>query len=312
MMVMQKSFLTLLCSLVIISMLLPQILFAGSLLQISAEPGVSIWLNKEFVGKTTEGQNGLVIADITPGEYQLKASMPKYDPVETQIKIVSNQTIEWRIKFAKPVMQVEESVKRIDSSMIRSEPTGTIIFKSIPLNAAIFFDNAPIGTTDKKLTYVPVAEHTVKFVFQESKLIKKFALQADESLLLRADFMKGEIVEESVQTDTNLGRAVIKMPTSRKRKVALFPHRKHQERFECANCHHGMDNEGKQIPYNEGMEIQHCVTCHNSKMKNKYLNSLMQAAHARCKGCHRKIVAESGTAGPIEKCIGCHNIPDEK
>ncbi|MDH3390515.1 MAG: hypothetical protein OEL85_01795 [Desulfobulbaceae bacterium] len=41
-------------------------------------------------------------------------------------------------------------------------------------------------------------------------------------------------------------------------------------------------------------------------MENKKLNSLTRAAHARCKGCHKKVVEESGTAGPIGKCSGCH------
>ena len=116
---------------------------------------------------------------------------------------------------------------------------------------------------------MPAAEHTVKFVLHDSELTKKFALQAHESVLLKADFMKGEIVSEVGQNDTMLGPAVIKMQTSRKRKPALFPHRKHQDMFECANCHHGMDNEGKQVPYSEGMEIQRCVTCHNATMENK-------------------------------------------
>ena len=73
-----------------------------------------------------------------------------------------------------------------------------------------------------------------------------------------------------------------------------------------------MDSEGKQVSYTEGMEIQHCVTCHNLKMENKKLNSLMQAAHTRCKGCHKKVVEESGTAGPIGKCRGCHVFEKDK
>lgn len=60
-----------------------------------------------------------------------------------------------------------------------------------------------------------------------------------------------------------------------------------------------MDDEGKQTGYTEGMVIQHCATCHNPAMENKKLNSLTRAAHARCKGCHKKVVEESGTAGPL-------------
>ena len=124
--------------------------------------------------------------------------------------------------------------------------------------------------------------------------------------------MKEEIVKASGRDDTWLGPAVIRMQTARKRNPASFPHRKHQEAFECENCHHGMDNAGKQVPYIDGMKIQHCVKCHNVTMENKHLNSLMLAAHSLCKGCHRTVVAESRAAGPIEKCIGCHNIPDKK
>jgi len=309
---MKKIFLSMLCSVVVMSMFLPQNIFAGALLQINAEPGVSIWLNNELAGKTTREENGLIIADLIPGEYVLKASKPGYDATETTLTVGDNQTIEWRIKLAKPVMKVEDNVKRIDGSMIRSDPTGTIILKSIPLNAEIFFDGDSIGSADKKLTYVPAADHAVKFVFQKRELAKKFSQQPNEFIQLSADFAKGEIVRESDIIDTKRGPAVIKMQTARKRKPALFPHRKHQGMYECTTCHHGMDSEGKQVPYTVGMAIQHCVTCHNLKMENKKLNSLMQAAHTRCKGCHKKVVEESGTAGPIGKCKGCHVFEKDK
>ena len=309
---MKRKFWGLLYSLVVMSVFLPQNIYAGSTLQISAAPGVSIWLDKNLIGKTTKEQNGLVITDLAPGEYALRASLPGYDISETLLTVKNNQSIEWRIKLAKPTMQVEETVKRVNSLMIEAKPTGTVVLRSIPLNAEIFFDGESIGSTDKKLTYVPAAEHAVKFIFQQGELVEKFSLQPDEFILLRADFTKGEIVKETSRTDTNLGPAVIKMQTSRKRKPAQFPHRKHQEMYGCANCHHGMDSEGKQVPYSEGMEIQHCVTCHNLKMENKKLNNLMQAAHARCKGCHKKVVQESGKAGPIGKCRGCHVFEKDK
>ena len=113
---------------------------------------------------------------------------------------------------------------------------------------------------------------------------------------------------------SELGPEIIKLQTSRKRKPAIFPHRKHQEMWSCDNCHHGKDSDGDQIPYTAGMEIQHCVTCHNpTSMKNKKLNNLMLASHARCKGCHKQVVAETGgKAGPIAKCSGCHSVEKEK
>ena len=309
---MKKIFYGLLCSLLAVSLFLPQVLLAGSVLHISADPGVSIWLNKELIGKTTKEGNGLMVRDLVPGEYNLRAAVQGYNPIETQMKIIDNQTVEWRINYAEAVMSIEDVVKRVDTTMIKSKPAGTIILKSIPLNAEIFFNGKSIGSADKKITYAPAADYSVKFVSQKRELVQKFSLQTGETLAVTADFTKGEIVKESVKGDSGRGPVEIKMQSSRKKKPALFPHRMHQGMYECQECHHGMDDEGKQTAYTEGMAIQHCASCHNPAMENKKLNSLTQAAHTRCKGCHKKVVKESGTAGPIGKCSGCHVVEEKE
>ena len=314
---MKKIFYGLMSGLLVASLLLPQVILAGSVLHVSAEAGMSIWLNEEHIGKTTKEENGLVIKNLAPGEYSLKAAKQGYNPTETQLTVKDNQTIEWRIDSAKPVMKIEDAVKRIDTTMIKSETVGTVILKSIPLNAEVFLNGKSIGSADKKITYAPAADYSVKFVFQKRELTDKFSLQPDENLMLTADFIKGEIVkgeivEEAAKADTSLGPAVIKMQTARKKKPAIFPHRIHQESWECEVCHHGRDAEGKQTPYVEGMVIQHCPTCHNLKMPNKKLNSFMKSAHARCKGCHKKLVEEGEVHGPIGKCTGCHKVSAQK
>jgi len=301
-----KIFHGLLGSLLAVSLLLPQVILAGSVLHINAEPGVSIWLNEEYVGKTTKEENGLIVKDIAPGNHSLRAARQGYNSTDAQLEVEENQTVEWRIIFTTPVMNIEDGVKRLDTAMIESTPVGTIILKSIPLNADVFFNGKSIGSADKRISFAPAEDYSVKFVFQKRELVEKFTLHSDETILLIADFTKGEIIKESAEVNTSQGPAEIKMQTARKKKPALFPHRIHQGMYGCETCHHGMDSEGIQTPYTEGMVIQHCVTCHNPKMENKKLSSLTQASHVKCKGCHKKVVEESGTAGPIGKCSGCH------
>jgi len=317
---MKNIFYGLMGGLLVASLFLPQVILAEhagrttkSDLHVSAEAGMKIWLNKELVGDTTKEENGLVIKDLAPGEYSLRATKEGHDHAETQLTVKDGQTIEWRINFAKPVMKIEDLVRRIDTDMMESEPVGTVILKSIPLNAEVFFNGNSIGSADKKITYAPAADYSVRFVYNERELTDKFSLHPNENLMLTADFIKGEIVkgeivEEAAKADTNLGPAVIKMQTARKKKPAIFPHEFHQEMWGCEVCHHGKDDEGKQTPYIEGMVIQHCPTCHNIKMPNKKLNNFRKAAHTRCKGCHKKIVAAGDAAGPIGKCSGCHSV----
>jgi hypothetical protein len=290
----------------------PQVIFAGSVLQITAEPDVSIWLNNEYVGKTAKKENGLVIKDLEPGEYNLRAARKGYESVEIMLNAEDNQTIEWRINLVKPVMDIVDTVRRIDVAMVETKPVGTITLKSIPLGAEVFFNGKSIGKSDKRINYAPASDYSVKFVFQGSELLEKISLQPGAAIIVTADFTKGEIVKDLIEVDTGQGPAVIKMQTARKKKPAMFPHRMHQEMYGCEVCHHGSDDAGNKVAYTEGMAIQHCVTCHNPKMGNKKLNNLMQASHVKCKGCHKKVVAESGTAGPIGKCSGCHNVPDGK
>lgn len=93
---------------------------------------------------------------------------------------------------------------------------------------------------------------------------------------------------------------------AKKAKLAFFPHAEHQQRFDCATCHHSKDDKGQQIAFVEDQKIETCDTCHNTKSGiNKKLNTFKKAAHARCKACHKALKKEGKEAGPT-KCKGCH------
>lgn len=98
------------------------------------------------------------------------------------------------------------------------------------------------------------------------------------------------------------GPVEMELKTAAAKKPARFPHGKHQEAFECKECHHARTDDGQQFPYVEGMEVKKCVTCHNiNDMSNPKLNNFKLAAHGLCKECHKKNKDSAPT-----KCSGCH------
>jgi cytochrome c553 len=105
----------------------------------------------------------------------------------------------------------------------------------------------------------------------------------------------------SIAGDSSTGPEEMVLKTAAAKKPANFPHRKHQENFECATCHHNQSNDGKQTPYVEGQVIQKCASCHNKDMANPKLNSFKLAGHGKCKECHKKNKDTAPT-----KCGGCH------
>lgn len=98
------------------------------------------------------------------------------------------------------------------------------------------------------------------------------------------------------------GPADMTLKTAAAKKPATFPHKKHQDAFECNECHHTA-GDGKAGPYVAGQEKK-CESCHNSDMASPKLNSYKAVGHALCKGCHKKMAAE-GKNAPT-KCAGCH------
>jgi len=100
---------------------------------------------------------------------------------------------------------------------------------------------------------------------------------------------------------------------SKKPKPAIFPHKAHQDKLECGECHHGMAD-GKQVAYAEGQEVAKCESCHNKevlagkKMGKLKLDTIKGAGHGNCLACHKKLAKENPElkAKKIDKCAACH------
>jgi cytochrome c553 len=101
---------------------------------------------------------------------------------------------------------------------------------------------------------------------------------------------------------SDAGPEEMELKTAAAKKPAKFPHRKHQESFTCADCHHTKGDDGKKALYVEGMEIKKCISCHNKDdMDDPKMNNFKVVAHGLCKECHKKNKDTAPT-----KCSGCH------
>ena len=88
------------------------------------------------------------------------------------------------------------------------------------------------------------------------------------------------------------------------KKPATFPHKAHQEKSDCATCHHYQDDAGARVPCGDDSldKISKCDTCHNADFKNEKLRSWKDIGHGLCKDCHTKMKDQ----GAPTKCADCH------
>jgi len=98
---------------------------------------------------------------------------------------------------------------------------------------------------------------------------------------------------------------------SKKPKPAQFPHKAHQDKIKCGECHHGMAD-GKQVPYAEGMKIQKCDACHNAetlagkKSGKLKLDTIKGAGHGNCLACHKDAAKKDPAKKALKSCKTCH------
>ena len=124
----------------------------------------------------------------------------------------------------------------------------------------------------------------------------------------------GTVISSMAAADAGPADITMVGEKSKKPKPAIFPHKAHQERLECGDCHHGMDTDGKQVPYTDGQEIKKCETCHTGdalagkKMGKLKLDTIKGAGHGNCLACHKKMAKEDASLKErkIDKCAACH------
>ena len=128
-----------------------------------------------------------------------------------------------------------------------------------------------------------------------------------------AAFLLCGLAFTSLAGDTGPETITLTATGSAKPKPATFPHKKHQETLKCGECHHGMQD-GKQVPYAEGMAIGKCESCHNpEKLAGKTkgalkLDTMKGAGHGNCLECHKDMAKKDPAlkAKGLDKCTTCH------
>ena len=180
-------------------------------IQITSEPGVRIWLNEDFKGKTRANENGMFIEGLPPGRYTIKAAKSGFQMETRSVAVQSGKTIEVRLTFTTPSIQVEDIGR--DRQVIRPPATGTMILRSVPLHAQIYLDGKAIGKADTRVSNLPAGRHHLRFTFKGQTLEDEFVLSPNQTLKLKAHFKKNTIINEFDREFTNqLGMKFVYIP----------------------------------------------------------------------------------------------------
>jgi hypothetical protein len=77
-------------------------------IQVSCEPGVFVFLDNEFKGKTTADLGGLIIENVTPGTRLIKVVKDGFEPQEDRITVKAGEIYAYKVRPFKAKTDIEQ------------------------------------------------------------------------------------------------------------------------------------------------------------------------------------------------------------
>jgi uncharacterized protein (TIGR02145 family) len=164
-------------------------------IQVTAEPGISVFLDNSFRGKTTIDMGGLIIENVSAGTHTIKILKSGFNPQEEKITIKSGEVYSYKVKPFIPKLKISESGNTGQQNI--NLQVGTLLIQSLPLSLSINIPSLGINTSksqDKwKVEEIPVGRYQSTFKGMNKTLTFNIEIHDGQLTHLFVDIVKGEI-----------------------------------------------------------------------------------------------------------------------
>jgi uncharacterized protein (TIGR02145 family) len=144
-------------------------------IQVVSEPGVSVFLDNIFKGRTTADIGGLIIENVTPGSRSIKVVKDGFNPQEDRINVKAGEVYTHRVRPFVPSIKIEQKgsvgEQKIDLQV------GHIKIQSLPVAISISIPKLGVNSTKTQDEWmaneIPVGTYEAIFTWQ-GKTLKHF------------------------------------------------------------------------------------------------------------------------------------------
>jgi hypothetical protein len=187
----------------IISVLLffsQQLTAQNAYIQVNGEPGLSVFLNGSFKGKTTAELGGYIIENVKPGQNLIKIVKQGFTPFEETITVKPGEVLSYKVKpFSKHVVTISEEGNNAETDKKAKVETGKLIVQSVPIEIKLTMP-AIEGVTNKAKTKdewiadnIPSGEYKIIFTFNNKTIEKSVAITGNETTKVFVNMLSGEV-----------------------------------------------------------------------------------------------------------------------
>lgn len=166
-----------------------------SYIQVVGEPGISVFLNGKFKGKTNAEVGGLILEDLSRGRYTVKVVKEGFQPQKETITLKKGEVRQYKVKPFVRNIEIVQSGQESEKAFIQK--TGVIRIQSLPVAITIdipLLDISSMKTEDAwEAKNIPEGGYTAVFSWNDKKLEHYLFVDEGKVTSLLVNMVKEEI-----------------------------------------------------------------------------------------------------------------------
>lgn len=177
-------------------------------IQVNGEPGLSVFLNGNFKGKTSAEYNGYIIENVKPGQNLIKVVKEGYVPYEETVSVKPGEVFAYKVKsFSKHIISISEKGNSEVTDKKAEIVVGRLVVQSVPIELKITIDGVEganmISKTKDQWTAdkIPVGKYNVTFTFNNKHIKKTVEILGNGTTRVFMNMLNGEFTATNNLTE---------------------------------------------------------------------------------------------------------------
>ena len=177
-------------------------------IQVNGEPGLSVFLNGKFQGKTSAELNGYIIENVTPGKNLIRVVKEGFTPFEEQVTVKAGEVLAYKVKpFTKHIVTISEKGNNDETNKKASVVTGKLIIQSVPIEIKITMPDIEgihnkLKTKDEWIAEnIPEGNYPISFSYNNKSIENTIPISGYETTRVFVNMLDGEVTVKNSQDE---------------------------------------------------------------------------------------------------------------
>jgi len=169
-------------------------------IQVVAEPGISVYIDETFQGKTSLDYDGLIIENVLSGSRIIKLIKEGFNPQEERINIKLGEVYTYTVRPFIPKIKIYESGNTGQQEIALK--VGNLKIQSLPISITIKIPSLGVNYSKRKDEWnaeeIPAGIYSATFTYKDQSLSHQIKIAHNKTTRLMVNMLREDIIEDTI------------------------------------------------------------------------------------------------------------------